>query len=145
MMYKIEKLENDIKNKDYTYMPKQSGVYRVLNLGKVPITLLPFSTNTSIKPYPINDLQERYNKLGENAVLYIGKGKNLFKRIKQYIKFGLNVANNHKGGRSIFQIKEYKELYVEIILCKNCESVEKNMLLGYKNQYNILPFANRKK
>lgn len=144
MIYKIEKLEKDIQNNSYDYIPKQSGVYRILNLENVLITILGSSTNKKFDAYSVSDLQERYDKSKQNTVLYIGKGDNLHKRIKQYIKFGLNLVDNHKGGRSIFQIEDYKKLYVEIILCDNCECVEKNMLLGFEKQYNGLPMANRK-
>ena len=144
MIYKIEKLEKDIQNNSYDYITKQSGVYRVLNLENVPITILDSSTNKKFDAYPVSDLQERYDKSKQNTILYIGKGDNLHERIKQYVKFGLDLVDNHKGGRSIFQIEDYKNLYVEIILCDNCECVEKNMLLGFKNQYDGLPMANRK-
>ncbi len=144
MIYKIETLEKDINNKKYDYIPKKSGVYRVLNLEGIPITFFDYSTNSKFKAYPISKLQDKYIKTKESKLLYIGKAVNLHKRIKQYIEYGLNLIDNHKGGRSIFQIKDYKNLYIEVLLCDRCECVEKNMLIGYKEHYKELPVANMK-
>ena len=144
MIYKIIDLEKDIANKTYNYIPKESGIYRVLNLEGIPITFLDYSTNSKFKAYPISKLQDKYIKTNESKLLYIGKAVNLHKRIKQYIEYGLNLIDNHKGGRSIFQIKDYKNLYIEVLLCDRCECVEKNMLIGYKEHYKELPVANMK-
>lgn len=141
MIYQISKLESDIQNKNYNYIPKQSGVYRVLNLDDTPITFLP-NSNTNFSCYSVKKLQDKYSKTKSSGVLYIGKGINLYKRIKQYIQYGLNLAHNHKGGRSIFQIQNYNQLYIEIIPCNNCECTEKNMLLGFKDIFGELPVAN---
>ena len=142
MIYTIDKLEKDIQNNTCDYIPKQSGVYRVLNLSDIPITFLPQSTNTKFPAYDVAKLQAKYDKTKSSGVLYIGKGVDLNKRIKQYVKYGLNLVKNHKGGRSIFQIAEYKKLCIEVILCDNCECVEKNMLVGFRNKFGELPVAN---
>ncbi|MBE7083556.1 MAG: hypothetical protein E7373_03005 [Clostridiales bacterium] len=144
MIYKIGNLEKDIKNKKYKYIPKKPGIYRVLNLDNIKIEFLSYSSNSSFVSYPIIMLQEKYNKTKVNNLLYVGKGVNLHKRIKQYIEYGLNLVDNHKGGRAIFQIKDYKNLYIEVLLCDRCECVEKNMLIGYKEHYKELPVANMK-
>ena len=142
MIYKIKELEDAIKNGNNADIPKQSGIYRVLNLNEIPIVFLPNSTNTNYSCYSAMKLQDKYSKTKSSGVLYIGKGFNLYKRIKQYIKYGLNLAHNHKGGRSIFQIQNYNQLYIEIIPCNNCECTEKNMLLGFKDIFGELPVAN---
>ena len=142
MIYKIKDLQTQINNNTYN-LTELSGIYRVLNLDNIPIIFTATSTNTKFTPYDVNDLQDRFNASGKNEILYIGKAKKLEKRIKQYIKFGLNQVNNHKGGRSIFQIKDYDQLYIEIIACENCECVEKSMLIGFRNQFGTLPMANR--
>ena len=144
MIYKIEKLEKDIKNGDYNYIPKASGVYRVLNLDNMPIKFLNKAKNTNFNEYEVDFLSQKYSKSVQSKVLYIGKGENLHKRIKQYIKYGLNLAKNHKGGRAIFQIENYNELYIEIILTDRCECAEKGMLVGFNQQYGELPVANMK-
>ena len=144
MIYKIEQLEEDIKNKKYNYIPKQSGIYRVLNLDNIQIKFQSSSTNLKHSLYPTAMLQAKYDVTKSSRLLYVGKGKNLHKRIKQYVKYGLNLVDNHKGGRAIFQIKDYKNLYIEVVLCDRCEYVEKNMLIGYKEHYKELPVANMK-
>jgi len=144
MIYKIADLEKDINNGRYDYIPKKAGVYRVLNLDDIQIDFLPYSTNNSCVPYPIAMLQNKYGKTKLGNVLYIGKGVNLHNRIKQYVKFGMGLVDNHKGGRAIFQIKDYKNLYIEVLLCQRCECVEKSMLMGYVECYQELPVANMK-
>ena len=145
MIYKIETLEKDIKNKKYDYIPKKSGVYRVLNMDNIPIEFLSCSANPKdTSSYPTAMLQAKYDMTKSSRLLYVGKGINLHKRIKQYIEYGLNLVDNHKGGRAIFQIKDYKNLYIEILLCDRCECVEKNMLIGYKDHYKELHVANMK-
>lgn len=144
MFYKIENLEKDIENGNYNYIPKKQGIYRVLKTDDEKITFLDNTKNPNFKPYQVAKLQDKYNKTKSSKVLYIGKAVNLHNRIKQYIKYGLNLANNHKGGRAIFQIKDYKKLVIEVILCDRCECVEKNMLIGFKENFNELPVANMK-
>ncbi len=143
MYYKISNIEQDILNKKYNYIPHKPGVYKVINADNLPIEILATSTNSKAGIYNVADLQQRYNKQTNKKVLYIGKGKDLSRRIKQYVKFGMNKSSVHKGGRSIFQIQDYKNLYIEVIECGNCQKVEKCMLIDFKNNYNGLPMANR--
>lgn len=53
-------------------------------------------------------------------------------------------ANNHRGGRAIWQIENSNDLLVGYLICNNPEEKEKELLIGYLNQFGVLPVGNCK-
>ena len=101
-------------------LPCQPGIYRVL----VP---------------------EKYAQCTDKTVLYIGKANGrggLRQRVLQYVKYGWGTAVNHKGGRAIWQVKDYPLLLLEYEVCENCEQREHELLAAYKKESGTYPLAN---
>jgi hypothetical protein len=94
------------------------------------------------------DLLQAKSENSDKDILYIGKagGKNnrLRKRIKQYLKYGIKEANNHMGGRAIWQLQNNKELLIKYLECDNPEDKERELLQNYLDAYGVLPVANGK-
>lgn len=77
--------------------------------------------------------------------MYIGKANGrggLRQRVLQYVKYGWGTAVNHKGGRAIWQVKDYPLLLLEYEACENCEQREHELLAAYKKENGTYPLAN---
>ena len=66
----------------------------------------------------------------------------LRQRVLQYVKYGWGTAVNHKGGRAIWQVKDYPLLLLEYEVCENCEQREHELLADYKKENGTYPLAN---
>lgn len=138
---------------DKTIIPKQKGVYLVLNTEwEKPVKFLNKGVGGFFKDkdpnVPIDELQQNY--VTASMVLYIGKagsieGKaTLFSRLGQYLQFGREKKVGHWGGRYIWQLANHKEL----VICwkptpgLDPRVVEKILIQEYKDQFGIRPFAN---
>ena len=96
-------------------------------------------------PVPVKELETKWDKLiarGPTDIVYIGKGESLRKRIRQLIRFGLGKTRNHGGGRRMWQIKQINHAKLSSIACENPRSVEKFLLLQYKDIHGNYPLAN---
>jgi len=133
MQYKIKDLVNDLQTKNFKSIAKAEGVYKVLNIDNITL-----NCNNAT-------LMNKYKNSGYQKVLYIGKAKILSRRIKQYIKQGLGLGNNHRGGIDLFEIVNWQDLYLETNQCCDSLKVERGLINNFKNSHNgILPFANRR-
>lgn len=101
--------------------------------------------------YPLNDLEQKW--VNDAKVLYIGKSESKFvqKRMKEHIRLytwdeNHNGYNNvpARGGRSIGQIQNFKNLEVLYLKTDKPKEKEKELIRLFKEQYNKLPFANRR-
>lgn len=111
------------------------------------------STTTAITEYKGKSmlydsikLNMKYEK-SDKVILYIGKagGNNRLRgRLRQLIRYGYGEADNHRGGRAIWQIRNNKDLILGYFSCNNPESNEKVLLETYGKQYGVLPLANWK-
>lgn len=82
---------------------------------------------------------------GNGKILYIGKGVNLKRRIKQYIYQGYDKGNNHRGGKKLFELSGWEEFFIEFTECENARDKEKTMIQNYKDKHNgDRPFANKR-
>jgi hypothetical protein len=92
-------------------------------------------------PYPITDLQTKWNGINGSVVIYIGKATTtLRKRLIPYLRG----ANNHMGGRAIWQLEDCAEL---LFCWKSLEDIdastyESQLLASFKAKYGSYPFAN---
>lgn len=126
-------------------LPCQPGIYRVLVPEKLPISFIEGSDNLRAKGYPAAILEQKYGQCTGKTVLYIGKANGrggLRQRVLQYVKYGWGTAVNHKGGRAIWQVKDYPLLLLEYEVCENCEQREHELLAAYKKENGTYPLAN---
>jgi len=79
----------------------------------------------------------------DNRIVYIGRSNNLRKRLKQFARYGVRKADNHEGGKILWQLTDAIKFQIEYFPCQNCEQVEKELLQDYKKRhFNQLPIAN---
>lgn len=79
------------------------------------------------------------------AVIYIGKGDNLQRRLREYARFGRGDPIGHRGGRYIWQLADSADLVVACRRCKEGETareIEVELLSAFTQRYARLPFAN---
>ena len=139
---------------------RERGIYLVSYLGDTRPIFYPKGTGGYHKGSDSNvDIFELERKWVDGTiVVYIGQaggmrdGKwsdaTLYRRIRQYIRFGQGQPVGHRGGRYIWQMKNYEDL----IFCwkplpNNIEDpmkVEGELLKEFKKIYGRLPFANLK-
>jgi len=139
--YTFKELENGKLEK----IEKRHGIYKVSvpkDFGEIVLNPKKY------KEYDIKSekIEKREPLLkGKRKVLYIGRAKNLHRRIKQYIKYGLHEADNHKGGRYIFAINGWENLLIEVEYCENYKEREADGINKFKETHNgERPFANLK-
>lgn len=79
-----------------------------------------------------------------STIAYIGKAKNIRRRLMQFQRFGQGEAIGHWGGRYIWQVERPSDLTVRWRVTLNCDpEVEEKRLLGiFAESYGALPFAN---
>jgi len=150
---------NEIKFSD---LPKTSGIYVVALADNKKIEIA--ETTSAIKEYTdskgkkhnlIYLKSELENKLEhvDKRILYIGKAEakdgGLFNRISQLIKYSNGDCNNHRGGRALWQIKDWENVLILYWYeTENSEKLEKQLLnLHSKEHLNkkkglSYPFAN---
>ena len=78
-------------------------------------------------------------------VIYIGKGNNLRRRLKQYADFGAGKPVGHWGGRYIWQLADANSLLVawkETAPQEIAATAEARLLDAFKRERGTLPFAN---
>lgn len=155
-MYTVEELHNGAINS----IPSESGVYFVLMPKGFDLIVKDVTdgrkttSKGKVASYPVDDLQRRILHYGNrkkynSQILYIGKSDNLCDRIKQYIGFRYNDPGlaPHNGGRSIWQLENNERLLFCYHVCRpgeDCEKMEKELLLLYKDRHGCYPFANRR-
>lgn len=150
-------------------IPENGGVYMILrsDFSSPEFTIWEYGIcyekkdkeTGEIKPhklmYSIGDLENSW--IPGTAILYIGKGDNLKRRINEYIRYykklmecqykKIKVNNvSHRGGRSIWQIKDAEKLIVAWMSTPGAEPVdmEKQLIIGFKSNNNgKFPFANK--
>lgn len=123
-------------------VPQERGVYCICAPAGMAITFKGSIDDHPGDAYPIGDLE---TKRVASDILYIGKAngnKGLFQRLRQYMRYGFDTGNNHRGGRAIFQIEGYENLICKWYPCEDCEDVERRLLEDFKAQYGTYPLAN---
>ena len=137
MFYSAHTFEELMKNP--LLIPKEEGIYLVMKNNDFKFELI------KDKYYDDEVLTNKYEKSKNNDLLYIGKAngkKGLYQRIQQYIKYGRGIGSTHKGGRAIFQLKNWQNLLVLYAPFTGCEKLEKDMLKEFKKEYGTYPLAN---
>lgn len=123
-------------------IPKSNGVYIVVWYSNVCPKLVKCEKISSYSPELL------LNKWRAGGILYVGmtnrKHGGLHDRIKEYIKYGIEKGNNHKGGRAIWQLKNNEQFLVawNTRKCDSPKEEEERILEEYCTKYHQLPFAN---
>lgn len=92
---------------------------------------------------PVSTLSSKWVKGAQT--LYIGKGDNLQRRLKQYARFGRCEKVGHWGGRYIWQLADSEDLLVCWKRCNpevSARALETELLEAFVARYGKLPFAN---
>lgn len=136
----------------YTEVPLECGVYVVKVPDNFKVQIL--DTTTAITEYNGRNLlydammlREKYDQVIEKDILYYGKANRnggLKARVKEFARYGYCEANNHRGGRAIWQIQNNKQLLIEFMPCENAEAEEQRLLNEYRLRNNTFPLANWK-
>lgn len=153
-MYTFEELHNGAISE----IPATSGVYFVLMPENYKIRIKEetdgFKLTSKGKPsaYAVEKLEKKAKHYGDknpysSNILYIGKAKDLHRRIEQYVGYRYNGSNlfPHDGGRAIWQLGNNEKLIVRYLECQaneDCREMEHNLLSNYKKKHGAYPFAN---
>lgn len=153
-MYTFEELHNGAISE----IPATSGVYFVLMPENYKIRIKEetdgFKLTSKGKPsaYSVEKLEKKAKHYGDknpysSNILYIGKAKDLHRRIEQYVGYRYNGSNlfPHDGGRAIWQLGNNEKLIVRYLECQeneDCREMEHNLLFNYKKKHGAYPFAN---
>ena len=96
---------------DPLLVPAKKGVYCIRIPAGMAVTFKGTIDNHPGAAYPIESLEAKC--VPSSDILYIGKAngeKGLFQRLRQYMRYGFDAGNNHRGGRAIFQVEGYENL-----------------------------------
>jgi hypothetical protein len=129
-------------------VPVEGGVYIVLRPSSRPPSFLTSNPGGRFKrrdpTVESARLQEKWVEGCE--VLYIGKGDNLRRRLRQYADFGAGRPIGHWGGRYIWQLADSAKLLVAWKRSEPPETprmMEARLLQKFKTEHGgRLPFAN---
>jgi hypothetical protein len=129
-------------------VPAERGVYIVLREGGKPVAFLEANPGGRFKgrdpTVSATVLQSKWIEDGD--VVYIGKGDNIRRRLRQYADFGTGKPIGHWGGRYIWQLADSTELLVAWKTCGSEETaamMESRLLRQFKSERGgRLPFAN---
>lgn len=137
-------------------IPKTSGVYFVLAPENFILSVKAetdgFKLTSKGEPstFDVERLEEKLLHYGKppynNNIIYIGKAKDLHRRIEQYVGYRYNVPNlfPHDGGRAVWQLENNEILLVRYQECDDCREREHELLCDYKEKYGAYPYANWK-
>jgi hypothetical protein len=129
-------------------VPPHAGVYIVLRTSGDPVEFLDANPGGRFKgrdPTVEADVLRR-KWIERSEVVYIGKGDNLQRRLKQYADFGSGNPIGHWGGRYIWQLADSASLQVAWMLGGSAETaamMEARLLRRFKEEHDgRLPYAN---
>jgi hypothetical protein len=133
---------------DTSKVPSTGGVYVVLRESDDPPAYLAVSPAGHFKKKDptvgVAKLEAKW--VHGCAVVYVGKGDNLRRRLTEYRDFGAGKAVGHYGGRYLWQLSDAASL----VVCwretpgKDPEDVEGDLLTAFKAAYGKYPFANHR-
>lgn len=137
---KVKELRNNLNT-----IPAVPGVYVVLRASEAAPEFLEKGTGGFFQGKDPNvsvaTLAAKW-VIGE-SIMYIGKGKNLHKRINELLKFGEGNDIGHRGGRYLWQLADAEELIVAWMPIGNEDAVESYMIDEFIKQCSgQKPFAN---
>jgi len=132
-------------------VPLQKGVYFVVvpDLFEVTFSNNPIAIQEHMGQallYDLDMLKCKFSKT-DKRILYIGKASGernrLRQRIRQLVRYGYGEAQNHMGGRALWQINNAHQLLIGYLPCEQATQAEAKLLHEYFNRFETLPLANR--
>lgn len=135
---------NDLRTGKINKVPNESGVYLVLREEESPPVFLNKNPGGRFKGKdPTVDKQTLLSNWVEGTrVIYIGKGNNLNRRIREFIDFGNGSPIGHWGGRLVWQVKGSNRFVIAWQTSKNEKDLEQELFDSFQSLYHKLPFAN---
>ena len=128
-------------------IPPCNGVYIVVRDSHTPPQFLYKGMAGFFKEkdpnVPIETLEQKY--VASSQVVYIGKAKNLRKRISELIRFGNGAKVGHWGGRFLWQLADAQDLLIAWCPCSFPRETERCLLTAFEEAHGALPFANLQK
>jgi hypothetical protein len=140
----------ELRSGKISEVPRSAGVYVVLReFDSTPIFLDANPAGRFRGRNPTVSKSKILSNWVEGAhVIYIGKGGELQRRIKQFIDFGAGKPIGHWGGRLVWQIQNSADFLVAWKRASNGQdaaTLESEFLMEFNSTYRRLPFANLKK
>jgi hypothetical protein len=128
-------------------VPRAPGVYVVLRMGSGTPTFLDTSCGGHFKCRDPSELPDvlRTKWIENCSAVYIGKGDQLRRRLREYAKFGQGEPIGHWGGRYIWQLADATEFVVawrEVRTGQTAREAEAELVSAFKRKFGRLPFAN---
>jgi hypothetical protein len=105
---------SDLMRAGFDDIPPRPGVYVVVRAEQASPVFLATSVGGHFKGMdPTVDIRTlEASWLDECACLYIGKGEDLRRRIREYARYGSGKPIGHRGGRYIWQLEGSSDLLV---------------------------------
>ena len=103
---------------DPLLVPAKKGVYCICIPAGMEVAFKDTIDNHPGAAYPIERLEAK--RVLSSGILYIGKAngeKGLFQRLRQYMRYGFDAGNNHRGGR-FSKLKDMKTLSADGVSAK---------------------------
>lgn len=133
-----------------TNLPKEKGVYAITRDNGNDPCFLEIGTGGFFKDenpnVSIKELLDKWNK-SNHTIMYIGRtgydlkdsDATLYRRVKDYMRFGSGEKAPHRGGKFIWQLADSKDFDVWYKVSDKPETLESELI------ENLNPFANLKR
>jgi hypothetical protein len=138
---------NELLESKLADVPTDGGVYAVLRESDEPPAFLENNPGGRFKGKdPTVDISALEAKWVEDCtVIYLGKGDNRRRRLREYARFGAGAPIGHWGGRYIWQLSDSAQLLVAWKVCgeeQSAAGLEGELLQRFLAEHGRMPFAN---
>lgn len=130
---------------DTARVPNEPGVYlvyRVTPSGPAQYLATSAAGRFKKRDPSVDESVLRSKWVTGASTLYIGKGTNLRRRLRQYKQFGAGHPVGHWGGRYVWQLADHPALLAAWQPSFSPETAEAELLRRFMEAYGRLPFAN---
>ena len=136
-----------LRSGDLDRVPESGGVYVVVRGMPARPVFLDSSPGGRFKGKDPTELVDvlQAKSVEDADIVYIGKGGNLRRRLKEYSAFGTGKPVGHWGGRYIWQLADADALMVGWRVCvaeQTPAEAEATLVRRFKTAFGRLPFAN---
>jgi hypothetical protein len=120
------------------------GVYAVLRRAKDQPRFLEASVGGQFKGREPTVTAERLIRewVEGSETLYIGRARNLSRRLYEFARFGRGEPIGHWGGRLIWQLPDHRELAIAWLPVSDFVQREAALIAEFVDVHGRLPFAN---
>jgi hypothetical protein len=125
-------------------VPSEPGVYAVLRTSSAAPEILARSKGGQFKSkdptIAVGVLRDRL--IRDTPLLYIGKGDDLRRRLRQLLDFGNGKPVGHYGGRALWQLADSDDYLIAWRPVSDPRAAETELLSEFEAAFGALPFAN---